>query len=204
MPPWLWLLPFGATLLVSGFGLLAPDLILTIWRARPLSGPARFVLAGLAPLGATAALGTSFAWGLAGLRQRAARRPAWRQHSVARDRGARRLADTDNDGRKLSSLAMFMLSPDVDPRRSRATLYASAGTLGLALAGGLAAIAVQARLEGVLSLAGVSCVATVALYGRDVVALYRNRKRRTLELNTTMALYALGGLAGSVPDLRLH
>jgi hypothetical protein len=183
-------------LLVSGFGLLAPDLILTIWRARPLSGPARFVLAGLAPLGATAALGTSFAWGLAGLRQRAARRPAWRQHSVARDRGARRLADTDNDGRKLS--------PDVDPRRSRATLYASAGTLGLALAGGLAAIAVQARLEGVLSLAGVSCVATVALYGRDVVALYRNRKRRTLELNTTMALYALGGLAGLVPDLRLH
>lgn len=25
LPPWLWPLPFGATLLVSGFGLLAPD-----------------------------------------------------------------------------------------------------------------------------------------------------------------------------------
>jgi hypothetical protein len=41
-------------------------------------------------------------------------------------------------------------------------------------------------------------MATIALYGRDVAALYRNRKRRALELNTTMALYALGSLAGSV------
>ena len=32
LPPWLWLLPVGAGLLVAGFGLVAVDLALTVWR----------------------------------------------------------------------------------------------------------------------------------------------------------------------------
>ena len=66
LPDWLWLLPLGATLLSAGFGLVAADLTLTVWRARPPIGPAHFVLAGLASLCATAALGSVFAWSLAG------------------------------------------------------------------------------------------------------------------------------------------
>ena len=66
LPPWLWLLPVGAGLLVAGFGLIAVDLALTVWRVRSPGGPARFVLVGIASLCATAGLGTSFAWKLAG------------------------------------------------------------------------------------------------------------------------------------------
>lgn len=66
LPPWLWLLPLGAGLLVAGLGLIALDLVLTIWRVRSPGGPARFVLVGIASLSATAGLGTSFAWKLAG------------------------------------------------------------------------------------------------------------------------------------------
>jgi hypothetical protein len=198
LPPWLWLLPLGATLLVSGFGLLAANLILTMWHARPLSAPARFVLGGLASLGATAALGTSFAWGLAGYGGtplNSLLQAGIPLHAIAGLGGWLTLTAM---GVSYRLLAMFMLSPDVDQRRSGVTLSAGAGTLGLALAGGLIAIAMQTGLDLVLALTGVAGIATVALYGRDVVALYRNRKRRALELNTSMALYALASLAGSV------
>ena len=55
LPAWLWLLPLGAFLLIAGFGLVVVDLGLTAW-LRP-TGPARFVLVGLASLCATAAFG---------------------------------------------------------------------------------------------------------------------------------------------------
>jgi len=96
LSPALWLLPFSAVLLVAGFGLVVVDFGLTAWQ-RP-TGPARFVLVGLASLCATAAFGAMFAFALAGwtgsvglgLRARnfAARHPrAWQ------------LADVDGDGR---------------------------------------------------------------------------------------------------------
>ena len=64
LPAWLWLLPVGAVLLAVGLGLIVVDLGLTAWQ-RP-TGPARFVLAGLASLCATVALGAVFAFALAG------------------------------------------------------------------------------------------------------------------------------------------
>lgn len=63
LPSGPWLLPLGALLLVGGFGLVAVDLGLTAWR-QP-TGPARFVLVGLASLCATVALGAAFALALA-------------------------------------------------------------------------------------------------------------------------------------------
>jgi len=198
LPPWLWLLPLGATLLVAGFGLLAANLIMTLWRARPLSAPARFVLAGLVSLGAAVALGASFAWGLAGYGGtplNALLRDGIPLHAIAGFGGWLTLTAM---GVSYRLFGMFMLSPDIDQRRSRATLYAGVVALGLAVAGGLVAIALQRWLDLVLALTGLAGMATVALYGRDVVAIYRNRKRRALELNTTMARYALGSLGGSI------
>ncbi|MET4206770.1 hypothetical protein ABIB95_001570 [Bradyrhizobium sp. LA2.1] len=198
LPPWLWLLPVGATLLVSGFGLLAANLVLTMWRARPLAFAARFVLIGLAALGATAALGVCFALALAGYGGTpldAVLQAGVPLHAIAGLGGWLTLTAM---GVSYRLLAMFMLSSDVDDRRSRATMLAGAGTLGLAVAGGLVAIVMQAGLDLVLALTAVCGVATVALYGRDVVELYRKRKRRTLELNTSMAVYALASLAASV------
>lgn len=196
--PWLWLLPLGATLLVTGFGLFAANLTLTMWNARPLTAAARFVFVGLAALAATAALGTCFGWALAGYGG-----PAFDAvldfgiplHAMAGLGGWLTLTAM---GVSYRLLAMFMLSPDVDARRSRMTLLAGSATLGVAIAGGLVAIAMQAGLDWIFALAGVGGVATVALYGRDVVDLYRRRKRRILELNTSMALYALISLAVSV------
>lgn len=198
LPPWLWLLPFGATLLVSGFGLLAANLVLTMWHAPLLAAPARFMLIGLAALGATAVLGASFAWALAGhggTPLEALLQAGVPLHAIAGLGGWLTLTAM---GVSYRLLAMFMLSPDIADRRSRATLCAGAGTLGLAVAGGLAAIAMQARLDLVFALTAIWAVATVALYGRDVLELYRKRKRSALELNTAMALYALASLAASV------
>jgi hypothetical protein len=38
---------------------------------------------------------------------------------------------------------------------------------------------------------------TLAFYGRDVVTLYRSRKRRALELNTRMAVWSFASLAAA-------
>ncbi len=198
LPPWLWLLPLGATLLISGFGLLVANLILTIWRARPVAPAARFVLVGLAALGVTATLGASFAWALAGYGGRplnAILQAGIPLHAIA---GLGGWLTFTAMGVSYRLLAMFMLSPDVDAQRSRVTLAAGASALGVAIAGGLTAIAMQASLEPVLTLTGICGVATIVLYGRDLAELYRKRKRRALELNTSMALYALASLAGSV------
>jgi hypothetical protein len=198
LPPWLWLLPAGATLLVAGFGLFAANLALTMWRARPLAPVARFVLVGLAALGVAAAMGASFACALAGYGGTlldAVLQAGVPLHAIAGLGGWLTLTAM---GVSYRLLAMFMLSPDVDDRRSGATLLAGAGTLGLALAGGLLAIAMQAGLELVFAVTAVSGLVTVVLYGRDVVELYRKRKRRTLELNSFMAVYALVSLAASI------
>ena len=40
-------------------------------------------------------------------------------------------------------------------------------------------------------------LATIALYGRDVVGIFGGRKRRQLELNTRMAVLSFASLAGA-------
>ena len=48
-----------------------------------------------------------------------------------------------------------------------------------------------------LSIAAVLGLATIALYGRDVIGIFRGRKRRQLELNTRMAALSFASLAGA-------
>ena len=55
------LLPVGATVLGLGFALALWNLGRTLWAARPLGLPARFVVVGLFSVGAAAALGIIFA-----------------------------------------------------------------------------------------------------------------------------------------------
>ena len=50
LPPWLWLLPLGASLLAAGFGLIAADIVLTIRRIPSPGAPAAFVLVGVVSL----------------------------------------------------------------------------------------------------------------------------------------------------------
>jgi hypothetical protein len=197
LPPWLWLLPFGVVLLIAGFGLVAFNLGLTLCRARPLPVAARFVVVGLASLCVTAAFGGIFACALAGsatslfLTVLASGVPL---HAIAGLGGWLTLTAMGVSYRLLS---MFMLSPDLDERKSLATLLAGASTVVIAVGIGLVAVMTARGWNVVFPLVTASAISTLALYGRDVVTLYRSRKRRALELNMRMAVWSFASLAAA-------
>jgi len=196
LPPWPWALPLGALLLACGFGLIVLDLGLTAL-LRP-TGPARFVLAGLLSLCVTVAFGGAFAFALAGWAGPAAQlilAGGVALHAIAGIGGWLTLTAVGVSYRLLS---MFMLSPDIDDRRSRATLTAGALAIAVAVLGGIIAIRLASGLEAVLSVAAVMGLAFAALYGRDIAGIYHARKRRQLELNMQMATLSFASLAGAV------
>lgn len=197
LPVGLWLLPVGAALLAAGFALVVLDLGLTIWRARPPVGPAHFVFAGLIFLAATVTLGSVFAWSLSGHGGKAfdaVLASAVPLHATAGLGGWLTLTAMGVSYRLLS---MFMLAPEVDGRSSRLTLGLGAAAIGVAVAGGLLAVAAEIGLPIVIGAAAALSLAALALYGRDVVRLYRNRRRRRLELNTRMAAYGIASLVAA-------
>ena len=195
LPPALWLLPGGTILLVAGFGLVVVDLGLTAW-LRP-TGPARFVLTGLASLCATVAFGAVFAFALAGWAGSAGNAllaAGIPLHAIAGVGGWLTLTAMGVSYRLLS---MFMLSADVDDRQSRMTLGAGALAIGIAVAGGILAIGLASGLSAVLSIAAAFGLACAALYGRDIAGIFRTRKRRQLELNIRMAALSFASLAAT-------
>ena len=195
LPAWLWLLPVGAVLLIAGFGLIIVDLGLTAW-LQP-TGPARFVLVGLASLGATVAFGATFAlahagWaGSIGEKILASGVPL---HAIAGLGGWLTLTAMGVSYRLLS---MFMLAPDVDNRKSNVTLAAGALAMAIAVVGGILAVWLAAGLNVVLAIVAALGLATIVLYGRDVIEIFGGRKRRQLELNTRMAVLSFASLAGA-------
>jgi hypothetical protein len=94
-------------------------------------------------------------------------------------------------------LSMFMLAPDVDERKSNMTLAAGALAIAVAVVGGVLAIWLLSGLSVVLPVVGALGLATIALYGRDVIEIFGGRKRRQLELNTKMAVLSFVSLAGA-------
>src|SRR5262249_4865392 len=92
-------------------------------------------------------------------------------------------------------LSMFMLAADVEERKSNVTLAAGALAIALAAGGGIFAIWLSYGLNAVLLVVAVLGLATIVLYGRDVIAIFRSRKRRQLELNTRMAVLSYVSLA---------
>lgn len=195
LPQALWLLPLGAVLLIAGFGLVVVDLGLTA-RLRP-TGPARFVLVGLASLCTTFAFGAIFAFGLAGWAGSfgdALLASGIPLHAIAGLGGWLTLTAM---GVSYRLLAMFMLAPDVDDRQSRVTLAAGASAVAVTVAGGVLAIWFAAGSTVVLSMAGLLGLASAALYVRDIASIFRSRKRRQLELNMRMATLSFVSLAGT-------
>jgi hypothetical protein len=196
LPQWPWFLPFGAMLLAGGFGLIVLDLAMTAWR-RP-GVPARFVLIGLLSLCATVIFGGIFAFALAGQTGSAGQAILARAvplHAIAGIGGWLTLTAIGVSYRLLS---MFMLSPDVDARRSRMTLAAGTLAIGIAVIGGAIAIGLAAGLTAVLSMSAAMGLVSAALYGRDLAAIYRGRQRRRLELNMRMATLSFASLAATV------
>ena len=77
------------------------------------------------------------------------------------------------------------------------TLAAGALAIAVAVVGGILAIWLVSGLNVVLSIAAVLGLATIVLYGRDVIEIFGGRKRRQLELNTRMAVLSFASLAGA-------
>lgn len=192
-------LPFlsvAALLLGTGFALVIWNLARTLWSARPLALPARFVAMGLAAVGIAVTLGMIFALVLD---QAVTGRVPVRIHSGALPihiiAGLGGWLTVTTMGVSYRLLAMFMLAPDIDDRRSQLTLWAASVALGIAVAGGFAAALAEKSLATVLAAALVLAALALMLYGRDVLQLYRSRRRRSLELNSRMGTIALANLA---------
>ena len=95
-------------------------------------------------------------------------------------------------------LAMFMLAPESEGRSTASALTIGAAALVIAIGGGALAILLGDDPAIALSAAGGLGLAALALYGVDLVRLYRARKRRAIELNSRMTVLALASLAASV------
>ncbi len=193
------LLPLGATLLGIGFLLVVWNLGRTLWSARPLALPARFVTAGLFSLAAAAGLGIIFAFVLGGVTAQphllAVTAAGLPLHVIAGLAGWLTLTAMGVSYRLLS---MFMLAPESDGTSTRVTFYLGAIAVAVAIAGGAVAICSEAGLDGVLLAAGAFGLAALGLYGHDVYQLYRLRKRPAIELNSRISSIALADLAATV------
>ena len=94
--------------------------------------------------------------------------------------------------------AMFMLAPELERRGTRAALYLGACALVIAVPGGIVAIWTGWSLDAVLIASAIAGLGALSLYGRDMLHLYRVRKRRAIELNTRMAVLAFASLGLTV------
>ncbi len=195
--PWL---PLGAMCLTSGFALNLWNLGRTIWTARPIGLPARFVVAGLLSLAGVAAFGTIFAFTLGGwtanpmlVRLTSQGVPL---HAALGLGGWLTLTAM---GVSYRLLAMFMLAPEAEHRTGRrALLVGSASILALLVGGPLCLLLFGQNATHPLLVALGLAVVSLILYGYDIVRLYRTRKRLKLELNARIAAWALGILGLSI------
>lgn len=189
----------AAILLIAGFALIVWNLARTMAAAKTIPLPARFVVVGLSGLALTAALGATFALTLGGtvtsgplLALTVEGLPI---HVVAGLGGWLTITAV---GVSYRLLAMFMLAPELERRTTKGALSLGAAALGVAVAGGILMVLLEAGPSLAL-LAGLALgLVALALYGFDAVHLYRARKRPKIELNSRMAAFALASLAASV------
>lgn len=196
-PP-LPLLIIGPVLLLVGFAIIIWDITMTLIAAPSVPVPARFVVTGLISLVFAASLGTIFAIVLDGSSQNPALLALTRDgvsiHVIA---GLGGWLTFTAMGVSYRLLAMFMLAPELNGPTTRASLYLGSAALGIAIVGGIALLFVG-HIALALLLALLVAIAGLACYGRDIVFLYRKRRRPIIELNSRMAAFALVALALSV------
>ncbi len=192
-------LPLAGVLLGSGFALVLWNLARTLWSAPTRSLPAHFVVAGLASIAATVTFGVIFSFVLGGattyepfVTLTAAGLPV---HVIG---GLGGWLTFTAMGVSYRLLAMFMLAPELERISTKAGFYLGTAALTIAIAGGTVAILLRGNLGLILLAAAAIGLVALALYGRDVLHLYRARKRSRIELNSGMAAFGLLSLAGSV------
>ena len=192
------LLPYAAVALAAGFGLTLYNLGRTLAAARPLPLAARFVRVALLSLAATVTLGLIFALALSlpisnwfVLVIAGAALPL---HVVAGIGGWLTFAAI---GVSYRLLAMFMLAPELEGTRPHMVLRLGTAALIVTILGGLGLLLAAAPISLALLLGGLLSLAALGIYGIDILQLYRERKRRIVELNSEMAAFALTSLAAA-------
>ncbi|WP_298351299.1 hypothetical protein [Rhodoblastus sp.] len=189
-----FLLPAGGLLLSLGFALAILNLGATLARNRPLAAPARIVAAGLASLPIVFGLGVVFTLALGGWAPGAgAARLLADDLSIHAAAGLGGWLTLTAFGVSYRLLAMFMLAPDAGGRLTEAVFWLGAGALIMllqAVPGASPRLILAPRV-----LAVVFGSAAVAIYLWEVAGLFRQRKRRKLELNSKMSAVALAWLA---------
>lgn len=189
------LLPLAAASLLTGFALLGLMLVATLLSARPITLFAYFVVAGLACLAATALSGSAFAAILSG-------RGSWLVDLAVLPYGLPFHALLGLGG-WLGLIAfgvsyrlfvMFMMSPEPPARRVRPVLLSAGLGLGIAFAGLVASCAGFEARTGWVATALTALALASALYGRDILVLYRTRRRKQLEINMLASIPAYASL----------
>ncbi|GAU82045.1 hypothetical protein [Bosea sp. BIWAKO-01] len=195
-------LPLAAAALLTGFALLGMMLLATVLSARPVTLFSYFVLAGLACLLATALSGSAFAAILSG-------RGGWLGNLAVLPDGLPFHALLGLGG-WLGLIAfgvsyrlfvMFMMSPEPPARRVRPVLACAGLGLATALGGLLAPFAGFAPGTGWLATALAALAMASALYCRDILALYRTRRRKALEINMLAGIPAYVSLGLGIAQL---
>lgn len=189
------LMPLGAAFLLGGFSLLSLMLVATLLSARPIGLFARFVLTGLACLAATALSGTAFTTLLSGrgdwLGSVALLPDGLPFHALLGLGGWLGLIAV---GVSYRLFVMFMMAPEPPAHRVRPVLLFASLGLGLAFAGLVAPFAgIEPGAIWITSALAVLILAG-AFYGLDILALYRARRRKALEINMLASLPAFAAL----------
>ena len=188
-------LPLGGLLLIVGFGLVIASLGRTLWAARPLTMPARFVVVGLAALAGTALFGETFALILSGwVGGEAALSLLLNGVPLHGLLGLGGWLTFTAMGVSYRLLAMFMLAPETERFSTSIVLIIGTLTLVLIAAATPFAMAAGGGVGGVLLAAAVTGLCALGVYGSDMLALYRQRKRRNIELNAVAAIGAFAAL----------
>ncbi|RWB26208.1 hypothetical protein [Mesorhizobium sp.] len=195
-------LPFFAIasiLLGLGFALVVWNLAKTLMSGWPLPLPARFVAAGLGGIALTAALGIVFALVRGGIVDNPYLVDLTAQgvplHVIAGLGGWLTLSAM---GVSYRLFAMFMLAPELDRHGTRLALHLVVCAVVIAVPGGILTLLAGRNLAPILLAAGAAGLVGLGFYGRDILHLYRTRKRRTIELNTRMGALAFASLGLAV------
>lgn len=214
--PLLMALPVGGAVVATSLTVAVVNLAAALWSARPLVLPARFVALGLAFLLLTAGMGVTLAIVLARSGGTGGNLPATWAVRLLRGGLVLHLATGIGGWFTLTAmgvayklLAMFTLAPEDRGTAGRWVLRMAGGGLALAWGAGFlrwfvpgseaapveAGPGLAATALAACGTAGwVAAGAGVVLYLVDMARLYRDRRRRALELNARYAPWALGAL----------
>jgi hypothetical protein len=197
LPMWSLALPLGGSVLTLAFAGLLWMVRRTLAAARPLPLPAKFVALGCAALVGVAVSGLLLALPLSGLTTN----PylvdflleAAPSHAYL---GLVGWMTVTAIGVSYRLLAMFLLSPERSRMTSRAVGWLMASGLGIVACGILPAgsgISSTATIYLATAVGGVAAL----IYGLDVHFIFRERKRKSAEMNVLASLAAVAMLIAS-------